>query len=101
MDGHEFGQTPGYSEGQGSLVCCSPWDCEELDTTWQQNNNSKKVTVRTRSLLGCFQNGPLACHQRSDSAEGQTYSVETHSSRGTEVSQDSLESWMRKLDLEA
>ena len=20
-----FGQTPGYSQGQGSLVCCSPW----------------------------------------------------------------------------
>ena len=23
---HEFEQTPGDSEGQGSLVCCSPWD---------------------------------------------------------------------------
>ena len=23
----------GDSEGQGSLVCCSPWDHEELDTT--------------------------------------------------------------------
>ena len=22
---HEFEQTPGDSEGQGSLVCCSPW----------------------------------------------------------------------------
>ena len=66
-----------------------------------RTTTAKKVTVRTRSLFGCFQNGPLACHQRSDSAEGQTYSVETQSSRGTEVSQDSLESWMRKLDLEA
>jgi len=25
LDGHGFGQTPGYSEGQGSLTCCSPW----------------------------------------------------------------------------
>ena len=30
---HEFEQTPGDSEGQGSLVCCSPWGCKELDTT--------------------------------------------------------------------
>ena len=37
---HELGQTPGDGEGQGSLVCCSPWDCKELDMTWQLNNNS-------------------------------------------------------------
>ena len=24
LNGHEFEQTPGDSEGQGSLVCCSP-----------------------------------------------------------------------------
>ena len=27
------------SEGQGSLVCCTPWDREESDITWQLNNN--------------------------------------------------------------
>ena len=27
FNGHEFEQTPGYSEGQGGLVCCSPWGC--------------------------------------------------------------------------
>ena len=32
-------QTPGDSEGQGSLVCCSPWDCKESDMTEQLNNN--------------------------------------------------------------
>ena len=32
-DGHDFEQTPADSEGQGSLACCSPWDCKELDTT--------------------------------------------------------------------
>ena len=31
--------TPGDSEGQGSLVCCSPWGCKKLDTTEQLNNN--------------------------------------------------------------
>ena len=29
---------PGGSEGQGSLVCCSPWGCKELDTTERLNN---------------------------------------------------------------
>ena len=32
-EAHEFEQTPGDSEGQGSLACCSPWSCKELDTT--------------------------------------------------------------------
>ena len=31
--GHEFEQTPGDNEGQGSLACCSPWGHKELDTT--------------------------------------------------------------------
>ena len=30
---HEFEQTPGDTEGQGSLACSSPWGCKELDTT--------------------------------------------------------------------
>ena len=29
---HEFEQTPGDGEGQGSLAFGSPWGCEELDT---------------------------------------------------------------------
>ena len=33
LNGHESEQTPGDSEGQGSLECCSPWGCKELDTT--------------------------------------------------------------------
>ena len=33
-NGHEFEQTLGDSEGQGSLVWCSPWGREELDTGW-------------------------------------------------------------------
>jgi len=27
LNGHEFAQAPGYSEGQGGLACCSPWGC--------------------------------------------------------------------------
>ena len=33
LNGHEFEQTPGDSEGQGSLVCCSPWGHKVSDTT--------------------------------------------------------------------
>ena len=40
LNGHEFPQTPGDGEEQGSLVCCSPWDCKESDTTRQPNNNN-------------------------------------------------------------
>ena len=32
LNGHEFEQTPGDGEGQGSLVFCSPWGCKESDT---------------------------------------------------------------------
>ena len=30
--GHEFEQTPGDTEGQWSLACCSPWGHNESDT---------------------------------------------------------------------
>ena len=32
-------QVLGDGEGQGSLVCCSPWDCKEWDITERLNNN--------------------------------------------------------------
>ena len=37
LDGHEFEQTPVVGDGQGSLVCCSPWGLKELDMTEQLN----------------------------------------------------------------
>ena len=43
LNGHEFEQTPGDDEGQGSLVCCSPWGCKESDTIeWLNNNNNRE-----------------------------------------------------------
>ena len=33
LNEHEFEQVPGDGEGQGSLVCCSPWGHKESDTT--------------------------------------------------------------------
>ena len=37
LNGHEFGWTPGVGDGQGGLVCCSPWGRKESDTTEQLN----------------------------------------------------------------
>ena len=31
-NGHKFEPTPGDSERQGSLACCNPWSCKDLDT---------------------------------------------------------------------
>ena len=33
LNGHEFEQALGDSEGQGSLVCGNPWSCKESDMT--------------------------------------------------------------------
>ena len=35
LNGHEFEQALRDSEGQGSLVCCSPWGFKESDMTEQ------------------------------------------------------------------
>ena len=37
LDGHEFEQALGAGDGQGSLACCSPLGCKELDMTEQLN----------------------------------------------------------------
>ena len=37
LNGHEFEQALGASDGQGSLVCSSPWGNKALDMTEQLN----------------------------------------------------------------
>ena len=49
LNGHEFGQTPRDSEGQGSLACCSPWGHKESDTTEQLNNNNTSCSTEAES----------------------------------------------------
>ena len=41
--GHEFEQALGVGDGQGSLVCCSPWGHKEMDTTERLNSGSLTV----------------------------------------------------------
>ena len=40
LNEHEFEKAPGDGEGQGSLVCCTPWDHKELDMIeWLNKSN--------------------------------------------------------------
>ena len=42
LNGHEFEQTLGNGEGQGSLACCSPCGRKESGTTeWLNKNQSE------------------------------------------------------------
>ena len=44
LNGHEFEQAPGAGDGQGSLVCCSPWGCQESDSTERLNWTDNHIT---------------------------------------------------------
>ena len=46
LNGHELVQAPGDGEGQGSLVCCSPWSQKESDTTELLNSYIYKSESR-------------------------------------------------------
>ena len=59
LNGHEFEQTPGEGEGQGSLACCCPWGHKESDTSEWLNNNKKLNSVFAEfssfaNILGCI-----------------------------------------------
>ena len=43
LNGQEFEQTLGDSEGQGRLACCSPWGHKELNVTEQLNKNNNSL----------------------------------------------------------
>ena len=54
LNGQEFEQTPGDSEGQGSLACCSPWGCKKSNTTERLNNNrlaQEKIARKYSNLV--------------------------------------------------
>ena len=58
LNGHELEQAPGVDDGQGSLVCYSPWGRKELDTTewlnWTELNwrRDRRVTSFPTSTHG-------------------------------------------------
>ena len=50
LDGREFEQAQGDGDGQGTLVCCSPWDAKESDTTeglsWTELNSRGRSKIQ-------------------------------------------------------
>ena len=51
LNGLESEQTLGDSEGQGSLVGCSPWGRKESDMTEQLNNDRCSTTDNTQDTM--------------------------------------------------
>ena len=60
LNGHEFEQAPGFGDGQGSLVCCSPWGPMESDMTenWTDLTGKRGETVVGSSIPAMSQVGP-------------------------------------------
>jgi len=51
LNRHNFEQTPGDSEGQGSLMCCSSWGCKK-DGHDSVTEQQKQIILNYKSL--CF-----------------------------------------------
>ena len=55
LDGYKFEQALGIGDGQGSLVCCSPWGLKESDTTewlkWLINNFNFLTPIDVLNLI--------------------------------------------------
>ena len=50
LNGHEFEQAPGVGDGQGTLVCWSPWGCKKSDLTeWLSWTKLKKKFMQMSS----------------------------------------------------
>ena len=51
LNEREFEQAPGDSEGQGGLVCCSPWGCKKSHMTEQLNSKTYCVLGPTPGIF--------------------------------------------------
>ena len=58
LDGHEFEQAPEFCQGQGSLVCCSPWGCKESDMPEGLNDNSL-IYIQASLVVQTIGNPPI------------------------------------------
>ena len=62
LNGHEFEQAPGDSEGQRRLACCSPWGHKESDTTLQLNN-SNPLVIKPSEMTSFDSKSSQTCKQ--------------------------------------
>ena len=50
LNGRESEQSPGVGDGQGSLLCCSPWGRKELGTHERLSNSKTAPLLLILSL---------------------------------------------------
>ena len=60
LNGHEFEQTLVVDEGQGSLVCCSPWG----------HKSQKRLSNWTELTISYYKSSPLCPASPTDSGYG-------------------------------
>ena len=63
LDRHEFEQAPGSGDGQGTLLCCSPWGCKESDMTEQLNWTDPNPPPLLPLILPLLMKTGLLVHQ--------------------------------------
>ena len=60
LNGHEFEQILGDSEGQGSLACYSPWGRKESDMTEQLNKEQQHSSHLLLGYQKVYSNFPIS-----------------------------------------
>ena len=74
LSGHEFVSTLGVGDGQGGLACCSPWGCEESDTTerlnWTSTWGAQPRSGRSSYLGPTVFLSSAVCHSSCASCSG-------------------------------
>ena len=68
---YELGESAGDGEGQGNLVCCSPWGCKGLGMTGRLNNsNTVYITAFSVQFSSVAQSCPTLCYPMNRSMPG-------------------------------
>ena len=57
LNGHEFDQTLGDSEGEGSLACCNSWDCRDRHALVTEHQQIFWVADQNRDKCYLWNNG--------------------------------------------
>ena len=66
INGHEFEQTPGDGKGQGSLACCSPWNCRVRHDLTTEQQNRREGAGRKAGVTGVFSEASTKRVQRTE-----------------------------------
>ena len=80
LNGHELEQTPGDTEGQGSLACCSPWGGKEVDMTEWLNNNKEGSSDNQNLILSAGEGNstPLQYSCPENPMDGEAWQATVH-----------------------